>query len=260
MRLLLLAAAASLALAAAAAQQTTIATPPPARPGPDYSAVIAPPPLKHSAEADADRKIFLASRKLKGSPRWALAQQDAVLTMPQVANDTFACSLDAPISADATPRLVALLTKALRIAGGATAKPKDSYQRPRPFVAYPNAPLCAPLHDPKNWSYPSGHAAAGWGMALVLAEVAPDRAADILERGRQFGESRAFCGVHWLSDLAPGRELAAGAIAATHADPQFEADVAAARAEVAAERAAGARPARDCAKDAAALATPLPQR
>jgi membrane-associated phospholipid phosphatase len=34
----------------------------------------------------------------------------------------------------------------------------------------------------KQGSYPSGHSAAGWAWALVLAEVAPVRAEAILER------------------------------------------------------------------------------
>ena len=262
MRIFLLAAAASLILATAVAQQTARVAAPSAsvRPGPDYSHVIAPPPLKNSVRDDADRKIFLATRKLKDSPRWALALQDVNLKMPQAADDTFSCSLGVPITSEHTPRLVALLTQTMRIAGGATAKPKDFYDRPRPFSVYPNAPICAPLSNDKNPSYPSGHAAAGWGMALVLAEIAPDRAGDILERGRQFGESRVICGVHWMSDVAPGRELGAGALAAAHADPAFTAEIAAARAEVAAVRASGATPAHACAKDAAAFAMPIPER
>ena len=40
-------------------------------------------------------------------------------------------------------------------------------------------------------SYPSGHSALGWGWALVLAELNPDRADALFQRGRDFGQSRA---------------------------------------------------------------------
>jgi acid phosphatase (class A) len=227
--------------------------------GPDFSAVIAPPPAKGSAADKEDRALFKATRKLEGGARWALATQDANLSMPQAADNAFSCALGAPINAADTPKLSALMLRTLIIAGGATGAPKKLYQRARPFTVYRHAHICAPLRDIKSPSYPSGHAAAGWGWALVLAEVAPERAPEILARGRAFGESRIVCGVHWRSDVAAGREIGAGAIAAAHADPQFRAEIEAAKAELAEVRARGLTPAADCKAEAAALATPIPQ-
>lgn len=251
----LFAALAVSALAAAAFAQP--ATPPAAPPG--LSDVIGPPPPKGSAQDKADRALFKATRKLEGSPRWKMAVQDANLQMPAVANDTFSCPLGIRITPEETPRLVALLGRTIRITGGSGSAPKEFYKRPRPMAVYPKANVCAPLGDPKNWSYPSGHTALGWGMALVLAELAPERAKEILDRGHAYGESRMVCGVHWSSDVTAGREIAAAALAAARNDPAFQADMAAARDEIAAARANGGAPARDCAADAAALATPLPR-
>ena len=45
-------------------------------------------------------------------------------------------------------------------------------------------------------SCPSGHTDIGWGWALILSEIAPDRTDAILERDRAFGESRVVCNVH----------------------------------------------------------------
>jgi acid phosphatase (class A) len=105
-------------------------------------------------------------------------------------------------------------------------------------------------------SYPSGHSALGWGWALVLAEAAPERADAILQRGRDFGQSRLVCNVHWQSDIDNGRLMAAATVARLHADAAFRADLDAARAEVAAARQSGARPRGDCAAEAASLAMP----
>ena len=41
----------------------------------------------------------------------------------------------------------------------------------------------------------------GWTVGLIMAEVAPDRATEILARARAFGEGRLVCGVHTLSAL-----------------------------------------------------------
>jgi acid phosphatase (class A) len=93
----------------------------------------------------------------------------------------------------------------------------------------------------------------------VLAELAPERSKEILDRGHAYGGSRMVCGVHWSSDVSAGREIAAAALAVARNDAAFQADMAAARAEIAAARARGSKPARDCAADAAALAQPLPR-
>jgi acid phosphatase (class A) len=67
----------------------------------------------------------------------------------------------------------------------------------------------------------------------VLAELAPSRADAILQRGRDFGDSRVICGYHYPSDIEAGRTIAAGVIARLHADASFRRDLDAARAELA---------------------------
>ena len=105
-------------------------------------------------------------------------------------------------------------------------------------------------------SYPSGHSAIGWGWALLLTEIIPDRTDAILARGRAFGHSRVICNVHWQSDIDAGKLIAAATVARLHADPAFRADLEAARSEVAAARSAGSAPPGDCAAEAASLAMP----
>jgi acid phosphatase (class A) len=118
-------------------------------------------------------------------------------------------------------------------------------------------PTCTPAEEAdlaKQGSYPSGHSAAGWAWALVLAEVAPDRADAILARGRAFGQSRVVCNVHWQTDVVEGRIMGAATVARLHADPAFAADVEAAKKELAAVRAKALTPVRDCNSEADALA------
>ncbi|NWG54904.1 MAG: phosphatase PAP2 family protein [Hydrogenophilaceae bacterium] len=132
------------------------------------------------------------------------------------------------------PLTAALLDRAGRAAGFAPDPVKFRDRRPRPFLADPTIQTCIEADDRlrASFSYPSGHAALGWGWALILAELAPARAEAILERGRDFGWSRVVCGVHYPSDVDAGRLVGAGAIARLHADSDFPAALAAARAEM----------------------------
>jgi acid phosphatase (class A) len=118
-------------------------------------------------------------------------------------------------------------------------------------------PSCTPAEEAelgKQGSYPSGHSAAGWAWALVLAEAEPDRANEIVARGRAFGQSRVVCNVHWQNDVNEGRILGAATVARLHADAAFLADLEAAKKELAAVRAKGLAPVRDCKAEEAALA------
>ena len=71
---------------------------------------------------------------------------------------------------------------------------------------------------------------------VILAELAPDRATEILSRARSFGESRLICGVHNLSAVEAGRTNGSIVVAGLHGSAAFRADMDAARKEMAALR------------------------
>lgn len=87
-----------------------------------------------------------------------------------------------------------------------------------------NTHTCTPQDEGKlrmNGSYPSGHTTLGWTMALVLAEIRPERQNQLLQRGYEYGQSRVICGAHWQSDVDAGRILGAAVFARLHADERF---------------------------------------
>lgn len=222
---------------------------------PNSLALLPKPAEPGSAQQAADDAAYTATRALRGTPRWEQAAKDANLKFPAAAS-TFACTVDLPISQEQTPHLNMLLRRTLLDAGLSTYAAKDTYNRKRPFVARGDA-SCTPGEEAslaKDGSYPSGHAALGWAWALVLSEVAPERAQALFARGYGFGQSRVICGVHWQSDVDAGRVMGSAAVAALHADPTFTAQLAAAKAEVASARAANLHAAGDCKAEAAALA------
>jgi len=220
------------------------------------SLALLPPPFAAGSAAQAyDEEVSRKAFALRGTPRWALANEDANIMFPQAAG-TFSCALNAPITEQDTPHLYVLLRRALSDAGLSTYPAKNHYQRTRPFMVN-KEPIC-PTDEGKPYikkdSYPSGHATIGWAWALILSEISPEQADAILARGRTFGESRMICNVHWQSDVIEGRFMGAATVARLHADPTFRADLEAAKAELAAVRAKGLKPQRDCAAEAAAMA------
>ena len=196
--------------------------------------------------------------KLRGTARWELAIQDAELAFPDAAN-TFDCALGISVSEDKTPALYMLLRRSLTDIGLAPYSAKNAYERRRPFMVS-ETPVCTPGDEKalrKDGSYPSGHTAIGWGWALILTELAPDRAEEILARGRAFGESRNVCNVHWYTDVVAGRLVGAAAVAKLHANAQFKAAMDAARSEIERERRKGSSPQNECAIETETLATGL---
>jgi acid phosphatase (class A) len=214
---------------------------------PNSLELIPPPPAEGSAALALDEEVSRKSLSLRGTRRWELAIEDAELMFPEAA-DSFSCALGIPITEQDTPHLFMLLRRSLADAGLSTYTAKNHYQRRRPFMVN-KEPTCTPneeAHLMKDGSYPSGHTSIGWAWALILSEIAPERTDAILARGRAFGESRIICNVHWHSDVVEGRFVGAAAVARLHADAAFCAELEAAKAEVAAVRAKGLAPKRDC--------------
>lgn len=66
-------------------------------------------------------------------------------------------------------------------------------------------------------SYPSGHSAYIWGVALILMEVMPDLADKIMKAANDFAMSRVIARYHWMSDTIHGRVIGSVMIPVEHA-------------------------------------------
>jgi len=254
---------ARLGLTAAAALAVLAATSAPAQPAggyladslPDTTAILPPAPVAGSTRYEADRTLFLETRRLQDGPRWKMAQGD--VDQKLILKD-LACALGVELTGQNAPRTTALTARVARDVSRATTLPKDVYKRKRPYLI-DEGPICTPK-DPglaSSPDYPSGHTTWGWTIGLILAELAPDRATPILVRARAYGESRLVCGVHNLSAVEAGRTNGSIVVAALHGRKAFRDDLEAARKEVARARQAG--PAPDpaaCAAEAALSASP----
>jgi acid phosphatase (class A) len=223
---------------------------------PNTTVILPHAPVKGTARYEADRKIFLRTRKLNGSARWQMAVNDDDYFDPAVAKD-FTCALGVTINPTDEPHLTALITRMGADLGRAGRDAKNFNKRKRPFLI-DKGKTCVAITPAfaKSFDYPSGHSTYSWGLGLVLAEIAPDRATQVLARARAYGESRVVCGVHNASAVDAGRTEASIVIAALHSSAEFRADLDAARTELAASRAKAAPPA-NCDAENALVAQPL---
>jgi len=214
---------------------------------PDAAKILPLPPTTGSAREAVDQGVFRATRALEGTPRWAMAQAD-VPTMPDAMLKGFSCAVGMDLSTQTAPKLNTLLSRTAIDMGRQVSAVKDVFKRKRPYLIEAGK-ICMPpsvLLDASP-DYPSGHSTWGWSMSLILAELVPDRATAILNRGRAFGESRVVCGVHSPSAVEAGRTNGASLIATLHGQAAFRADLEAAREEVAALRAKATPMAASCA-------------
>ncbi|KAF0653325.1 membrane-associated phospholipid phosphatase [Cyanobium sp. Copco_Reservoir_LC18] len=116
---------------------------------------------------------------------------------------------DAAVGADlarTAPLLYAGLPAFLGRADGIKDVLKDAVARPRPFLSHPDLKPCLPLES--SWSFPSGHATWFATAALLLADLLPERRERLLPVGLQGGYVRAYCAMHYPSDVLAGQRLA----------------------------------------------------
>ena len=201
----------------------------------DGQALLGPPPAPDSLRGKADRERYEETRALAGTPRWAEAtKDDDIWGAGSGALRRYSCALGVKLGDRETPSVSRLLHRMELDVRTVGTPPKDFYNRTRPLIG-DDKPVCVARAEwmKTNASYPSGHSMTGWSWALVLSEIAPGKADGLLDAGKTIGESRVICGVHYQSDVEAGRTLAAAMVARLHADPQFQADLAAAKAELA---------------------------
>jgi len=221
---------------------------------PNAIALLPPPPAPGSAAMERDEQARAAALPVKGSPRYQLAAVDAVRTQQNTV-DAFQCAFGTAITTKATPKLIELLSRVRLDVRAASYPAKAHFRRQRPFVAN-HVHSCYRDDEAmvqEDGSYPSARGAVGWAYALVLAELNPKRSGEILQRGREFGQSRVVCDQEWQSDIDAGRTIATVTVSRLKANAAFRSDLASARNEVAAALNAAMRPSRDCRAEATAL-------
>lgn len=188
------------------------------------------PPELTSAEFTYDFYYYQEGRKLRETEELselALSDESAEL------RDVYSEVLGIQLTPETTPEILQLAERATSDAHKANTQVKNHYQRVRPFAQF-KEPSLKPWTDEEEastYSYPSGHSSRGWMYAFVLTSIAPEHAAELLERAQFYANNRVICGHHWKSDTDASLSLAAGVFATVVGNEDFQEQLVKARAE-----------------------------
>lgn len=188
----------------------------------DMLLLLSPPPAVDSpAQRDDLQAVLAAQRAAHANGTLEHAIADAELNCNRIADALG----DAQIFTR-EPQVLTFLNKAARESSALSGQAKNYWQRTRPFaysseverhadmaaqsparaVDVGSAPGMAPARvDLAHSSYPSGHSTYGTVCAILLADMVPEKRAQLYARALDFAHSRMVVGAHFPTDLEAGR-------------------------------------------------------
>ena len=166
------------------------------------------PPAFDSPEFAYDIVRYAWGKQQRKDPeRAAIAKGDAIWYSLDSLFHQFAVPFGLEVTPKGTPEIYELLTMSIHTIDQMRVAPKAHYKRQRPFERY-DEPMLTGEEDALRGegSYPSGHALRGQACALVMAQIAPEKADTILYRAHIYALSRVIAGAHWQSDVDASRD------------------------------------------------------
>jgi acid phosphatase (class A) len=214
----------------------------------DFTHLLPTPPATNTAAGQRDLAEALRMRADAGDTERARAVADAEVSIFRFA-DVLGPKFREGRRLEKT---IAFFKHVVRDTLPLTSDVKAHWRRARPFAAdpnihpapdvlssacnsRPNAPGTPPTGDCPNgasYSFPSGHSTFGTYVAILLAEMVPEKRAELMARGRLYGEHRVVNGVHYPTDVEGGRIAATVLVALMMQNAHFRADLAEAKAEL----------------------------
>ena len=191
---------------------------------PDASAILAPPPLPDSPEQTADLDEVRAVHHAAGSNDVAAAYLEKKFSV-----FNFADAVGPYFESKNLPKTTAFFEKVQSDAATITDLGKDYFKRPRPFVTDPSL---ANGKLEKSFGYPSGHSTESMVLALVLANLLPEKHDAIIAHARAIGWHRVQIARHYPTDIYAGRMLALAIVKQFQKNDAYQKDFEAVRAEL----------------------------
>src|SRR5581483_1840340 len=191
---------------------------------PDFAELLAPPPLPDSAEQAADMKTVQEVYHATGSNDIAAAYGEKKFNI-----FNFTPAIGDFFQPGKFPKTEKFFDHVQTDAETVTDTAKDFYKRPRPYTT---DPTLANGKLEKSFSYPSGHSTESMVLALVLAEVFPDKHDGIIAIARDIGWHRVQIARHYPTDIYAGRVLAQAIVKQMEKDEKFQRDLAEVKAEI----------------------------
>lgn len=202
---------------------------------PDLLRILPPPPDSTSSGFAHDMMRYMWGKYQRNDlERSDIAVRDAEYSLNRIISE-FSEPFGMSISFEETPEIYRLLRDFTATCDNICVLPKNHYMRIRPFMMFHEHTITPNKEDEMviNGSYPSGHTTYGWGVAMILSEINPQRIDTLMARGYMFGESRVIVGAHWQSDVDAGYLAASVLYTKLHTNLIFLEQMAKARQEFA---------------------------
>jgi acid phosphatase (class A) len=188
--------------------------------------LLPPPPAPGSEQMKSELGQVLTIQVTRTKAMEARAIADAtenIWRFADVVNDP-------KFTAGELPKVAAFFERVLETEAAVVDPAKDVWKRPRPHLYSDLVRPVVPLS--KSGSYPSGHATVGTLMGIELANMLPEKRAEIMARAWEFGQNRVVGGIHYPSDIEMGR-ISGTVIAQTiSSHPDFKQEFEAAKSEL----------------------------
>ncbi|MBS0296431.1 MAG: phosphatase PAP2 family protein [Proteobacteria bacterium] len=193
----------------------------------DPARLLPPPPEDGTPPAVAEVLELRRIQEERSAARLEKARTD-----DKTENATiFAVVLGPKFDLKTLPATDKLMSEVRKDEKAAATRGKNLFRRTRPYLIDASLEPCSKNDAPKS-SYPSGHATMAYSMAVVLADLVPEKAQGLMARASDYSESRLICGAHFRRDIVAGEALGTTVGRELLANPKFQVDLEAARAEL----------------------------
>ena len=178
------------------------------------------PALEPSPE---DMAFYCEGLRLRGENPEVLQEASRLAEWSANALVSFSEAAGVAFSPAETPCIWNLVTNAAQDTENLVRIFKGNRFRPRPYVYYHEGNDAVADRELLRGtsSTPSGHAALGATITVILLELFPDRAPEIIRQGRAFEDARWILGFHWVSDVRLGHDIGTAVVTILHSDPLF---------------------------------------
>jgi acid phosphatase (class A) len=197
---------------------------------PEVITLLAPPPLAGSVEQETDLDTVRRAVHAATSDEVAAAFSERSFSVFNFTEPVGAFFIPANL-----PKTTAFFQRVQQDARATTEVGKNFWKRPRPFVMDPTL-AAGPLE--RNFSYPSGHSTETMVLALVLADLLPEKRDALIAHARTMGWHRVQIARHYPTDIYAGRVLAQAIVRELKKSDAFEKELAGVKTEIEAVQAA----------------------